>query len=261
MIAKLAKFDEAERRDLAWEWMAERNPEEAAREILRSAVPMSPLLRWVAADVTELLGRDALPVWREMLGEPLMAVHARCALHAWDEGPELTEAEWLWLAAESAAAGLEERGPDEALCRVWERVPGHGLDDRLAMVRASGHPSAGSLAQALAVFAGSGSPLTINQGLQLKVALKYARPPIWRSVVVPSLVTLSDLHQVIQILFGWDGDHLHMFKVGRRRYSDLFYGLEESGDEDEIRVRDAFSAERKISYEYDFGASWIHSLG
>ena len=106
MIAKLAKFDEAERRELVWEWMAERNPEEAAREILRSAVPMSPLLRWVAADVTELLGRDALPVWGT-LGEPLMAVHARCALHAWDEGPKLTESEWLWLAAEERKISYE----------------------------------------------------------------------------------------------------------------------------------------------------------
>lgn len=51
-------------------------------------------------------------------------MHARCALIAWDDAPELTDAEQLWLAVEAAAAGLEERGPDEALCCLWERVPG-----------------------------------------------------------------------------------------------------------------------------------------
>ena len=34
MLARLAKFDQAQRRDLAWEWMAGRDPEEAVREIL-----------------------------------------------------------------------------------------------------------------------------------------------------------------------------------------------------------------------------------
>jgi hypothetical protein len=260
MIAKLAEIDQDGRRDLAWKWMAKRDPGEAAREILRAAVPMPPLQRWVAADVTELLGSDTLPTWREMLSEPNMAVHARCALYAWDEGPELTEGEWLWLAVESAAAGLSERGPDEALCRIWERVPGDGLDDRLASVRATSHPSADSLAAALSAFAGSGATLTVNQGLRLKVALKHARPPIWRSVVVPSMVTLGDLHQVIQVLFGWDGDHMHMFQVGRRRYSNHSFGMEGTGDEVEVRVRDAFGTERKISYEYDFGAEWTHEI-
>jgi hypothetical protein len=36
----------------------------------------------------------------------------------------------------------------------------------------------------------------VNQGVQLKVALKYARHPIWRSVVVPSVATLGGLHPV-----------------------------------------------------------------
>jgi hypothetical protein len=42
MLARLATFDKAQRRDLAWEWMAERDPEETVREILRAAASMSP---------------------------------------------------------------------------------------------------------------------------------------------------------------------------------------------------------------------------
>ena len=112
---------------------------------------------------------------------------------------------------QAAAVGLEERGPDEALCCLWERVPGTTVDDRPAAIRSSGHPAADEVAAAVADLAASGVPLTIDQAMQLKVQLKYFKPPIWRSVVVPSLATLGDLHRVIQIVFGWDGDHLHAF--------------------------------------------------
>jgi hypothetical protein len=39
--------------------------------------------------------------------------------------------------------------------------------------------------------------------LQLKIMLKGAKPPIWRRVLVPAGIPLSQLHQVIQGLFGW----------------------------------------------------------
>jgi hypothetical protein len=101
MLARLAMFDQAQRRDLAWEWMAERDPEETVREILRAAASMSPRMRWLAADVAEEAGEEALPAWWEALSEPLLAVHARCALIVWDDAPELTGAEQLWLAVEA----------------------------------------------------------------------------------------------------------------------------------------------------------------
>jgi hypothetical protein len=93
------------------------------------------------------------------------------------------------------------------------------------------------------------------------VALKYTRPPVWRSVQLPVIATLGDLHQVIQILFGWDGDHLHAFRAGGRAYSDPFFNLEGAADEDGIRVRDALRpGAKKIGYEYDFGSSWQHEI-
>ena len=96
--------------------------------------------------------------------------------------------------------------------------------------------------------------------MQLKVQLKYFKPPIWRSVVVPSLATLGDLHRVIRTVFGWDGDHLHAFRVGGHNYSDPSFGLEETGEEQDVRVRDAVCGKIKVDYEYDFGASWQHEI-
>ena len=106
---------------------------------------------------------------------------AREARAGWDQGPEPGDADWGWRGVEAAAAALEDKGPDEALSRVWESMPGADLDDRLAAVRATGHPDAGLLARAVAEFAASGAPRSIDQVAQLKVALTRFRPPIWRS--------------------------------------------------------------------------------
>ncbi len=59
-------------------------------------------------------------------------------------------------------------------------------------------------------------------------------------MLVPAATTLGGLHRVIQILYGWDGDHLHDFAIGDRRYSDPFFDLEEVTDEEELRVPEAF---------------------
>ena len=72
----------------------------------------------------------------------------------------------------------------EALCCIWNTIDGDDdIAKRLAGVRASGHPEAEYVASSVEAFAASGAPLTIRQGVQLKVALKYAKPPVWRSVI------------------------------------------------------------------------------
>jgi hypothetical protein len=140
------------------------------------------------------------------------------------------------------------------------RRRGEDLPGRLAVVREAGHPAAGELAGALTEFAASGRPRSIDLGLQLKVTLKHASPAIWRSVRLPVTATLGDLHWVIQILFGWDGDHLHAFRMDGRAYSDPDFSLDNTADEDDIRVRDACRPGVKVGYEYDFGANWQHEI-
>lgn len=34
---------------------------------------------------------------------------------------------------------------------------------------------------------------------QIKITLRYLRPPIWRRVLVPAGMTFADLHGVIQV--------------------------------------------------------------
>ena len=260
MIAEAAQFgDEGQQDHVARAWRAGREPVQAAREILAAAEGMSPLQRSVAVRLVDCLGDDALPAWREFTSARYIGPFARVELAAWADGPEPSDADGNWLGAEGAAAGLEDKGPDEALARVWESMPGTDLDERLAAVRATGHPDAGPLTQAVAEFAASGAPRSIDQVAQLKVSLLRFRPAIWRRVLVPVTASLGDLHVVIQILFGWDGDHPHEFTLGTKRFS-AFARLEETEDEGSVRIREAAAAGGKIAYTYDFGTNWEHEI-
>jgi pRiA4b ORF-3-like protein len=177
-------------------------------------------------------------------------------LHSCRQGPKLSLKDRGWLAAEAAAAALQARGeawaedlgPDEALCRLWEAEGGGPLDVAalLATVRATGHPEADAVAGAVAPLAESGAALTAAQGVDLKVALWQSRPSLWRTVRMPLGATLGDLHRAIQVLFDWDGDHLHAFTVAGHGYSDPLFDLEETADEEVVRLRDAFPANARL---------------
>lgn len=119
-----------------------------------------------------------------------------------DAGPAPGDAEWLWLAVESAALALAEKGPDEAVSVLCDVLPGEqlaadDLDHRLAVVRVSDHPSALPLAQQIAdhVASARSAALSVHQCLQLKVTLARWRPPIWRTVLLPATASLSALHR------------------------------------------------------------------
>ena len=77
---------------------------------------------------------------------------------------------------------------------------------------------------------------------------------------MPLAATLGDLHRAIQVLFDWDGDHLHAFTVADVRYSDPLFDLEETAGKEAVRLRDAFPASgcKPVRYEYDFGVGWVH---
>lgn len=51
---------------------------------------------------------------------------------------------------------------------------------------------------------------------QIKVTLLDTKPPIWRRLLVPSSLTLAQLHDAVQAAMGWQGGHMHEFRAGQR---------------------------------------------
>ncbi len=98
---------------------------------------------------------------------------------------------------------------------------------------------------------------------QLKVTLKYSKPPIWRRLLVPSDVTLDKLHDILQTTFDWTNSHLHQFTVSDTEH----YGEPNPDYDDYLEMRDEHKYTLKaiapdegyrFVYEYDFGDSWEH---
>jgi len=109
------------------------------------------------------------------------------------------------------------------------------------------------------VQSGGGVPL-----YQLKITLKWSKPPIWRRVVARADMPLDRLHWLIQIVFDWTNSHLHQFIAGRAFYgqpdpdADMGY---ETLNEKRYTVADlAPAAKKKFIYEYDFGDGWQHEV-
>ncbi len=100
---------------------------------------------------------------------------------------------------------------------------------------------------------------------QIQLTLKNFRPKIWRRLLVPSDVLLSDLHKIIQTTMGWTNSHLHQFEKNREFYEppapeDMMldsYGVDYTG----LKLNDfLLKPKEKFTYEYDFGDGWEHEI-
>ncbi len=92
---------------------------------------------------------------------------------------------------------------------------------------------------------------------QLKISLEQIDPPIWRRVQMDDC-SLAELHEIIQIVMGWEGMHPHVFVIdgedygrgGDCEYDSRFVSLSEVVEQGHTRFR----------YDYDFGDDWEHSI-
>ncbi|RJO64282.1 MAG: plasmid pRiA4b ORF-3 family protein [Myxococcales bacterium] len=96
---------------------------------------------------------------------------------------------------------------------------------------------------------------------QIKLTLKSSKPPIWRRLLVPSTIRLSDFHMVIQTAMGWTNSHMSEFYT-------VVKGWHKPGP-DEDKPHDAREAsldqllktpKDKCYYTYDFGDNWEHEI-
>ena len=48
---------------------------------------------------------------------------------------------------------------------------------------------------------------------QLRAVIRGISPMIWRRLLVRDDSTVAQLHEVLQIAFGWDDEHLNRFEI------------------------------------------------
>ncbi len=98
---------------------------------------------------------------------------------------------------------------------------------------------------------------------QLHISLKDISPAIWRRFVVTDIVTFANLHKIIQIVMGWEDEHLHEFTVGGRKIGEPHEELFDLEVENEKKIRlseQELSEKQKFGYLYDFGDGWEHEI-
>jgi Plasmid pRiA4b ORF-3-like protein len=85
---------------------------------------------------------------------------------------------------------------------------------------------------------------------------------IWRRFLIRSDSTLTDLHNTLQIAFGWSDFHLHRFRIRGQDYSigqTIVTDLDINGSE--VKLADfQFRVNERFIYEYDFGDWWQHEV-
>lgn len=105
-----------------------------------------------------------------------------------------------------------------------------------------------------------GQDTTIHK---LKVVLRESEPPIWRRLEVPSSITLHQLHDIIQVVFGWENRHAWEITTSANRYGDLTIPDQ---DEDVQNADSTFLYQaaphtgERLVYTYDFGDNWVHDV-
>ena len=102
-------------------------------------------------------------------------------------------------------------------------------------------------------------PRLEHGGYVFKIVLQGIRPQIWRRFKVPAGISFHTLHDIVQVVMGWENYHLYRFDVGWKGFTtEPMAGDEHESDE----PIDAYLAEvgYQLFYEYDFGDRWEHVL-
>jgi hypothetical protein len=99
----------------------------------------------------------------------------------------------------------------------------------------------------------------------LRIELLEIRPLIWRRVRVARSASFKRLHEILQIVLGWQNSHPHEFRAGELVLSmkgiDEFEERAKVQYEDDWNLKDLLdSGVKEFEYAYDFGDGWEHRI-
>ncbi len=95
---------------------------------------------------------------------------------------------------------------------------------------------------------------------QIKIELTEVRPAVWRRVLVPDVLSLGELHDVIQNAMGWHDRHLHEFEIDAVRFAADFEEDDDLFDEHTATLGIVAGERSIVEYLYDFGDCWSHTV-
>lgn len=108
-----------------------------------------------------------------------------------------------------------------------------------------------------------------KRAYQIRIALKHTSPSVVRTMAIPQDATLHQLHECIQILFGWYDIHPYIFRNDQTteqyvKYVEDWDELDSDEDvylsSDECCLSDCFEVGSTWFYVYDFGDWWEHQI-
>ena len=95
----------------------------------------------------------------------------------------------------------------------------------------------------------------------LKITLDGIDPAIWRRFSVPADISLDRLHDVIQIVMGWQDCHLHGFEIAGSRYTESPESPRDGVPEEMFCLGELMTEQgTEFTCRYDFGDGWQHQL-
>lgn len=107
-------------------------------------------------------------------------------------------------------------------------------------------------------------PLKMAQKYMLRITLVGSSPKVCREIAVPSTIKLTSLAHVIVLAMGWEESHLSLFKKWKKEYhvymdgADMYdYPIE---DASEYALCDLLSKDEEMTFVYDFGDNWRHTV-
>lgn len=97
------------------------------------------------------------------------------------------------------------------------------------------------------------------------IELNAIEPKIWRKFQFHPEITFHQLHTIIQIVMGWTDSHLYHFNVSGKIIGliDPEYGFQQNktlNAKKETVISHLYLENTDISYMYDFGDGWEHSI-
>ena len=102
---------------------------------------------------------------------------------------------------------------------------------------------------------------------QFKIQLlDINKPTVWRRVLVAEKLTFHELHEMIQLAFGWDDVNKYQFSLSGD--SDTFIGIptKDDGEQPDLnsmktKLNKFFTHEKQsFFYTYNLRADWIHKI-